>query len=130
MHIASAHPFMNPLRGTAFVGAYDGTGSTASARPVSDIVSALGGGKVASALLTAEADNVVAKMVYAPQAIVPPNEAVGKGVWVDFLTQALESGQFKPAPPVKVIGHGLQAIPDAIDAMKKGVSATKLVVTL
>ena len=118
------------LQGTDFVGAYDGTGSPESAKMVSEIVSKLGGGKVASALETAEAPGVVSKMVFAPNAILEPNEAVGKAIWGEFLTEALRSGQLKPAPPAKIVGHGLAAIIDAIEECKKGVSAVKLVVTL
>lgn len=69
---------VSALKGKQFVGAFDGTflrviarmntdtyqgtGSGDSAQPVADIVSQLGGGKVASALKTAEAANVTAKM--------------------------------------------------------------------
>jgi hypothetical protein len=59
-----------------------------------------------------------------------PEEWVGRAVFQDFLPQALKSGQVKPALPIKVVGHGLEVIQDALNELKKGVSASKLVVTL
>ncbi len=55
---------------------------------------------------------------------------VGKAVWEDFLPQALKSGQFKPSPPPKVVGKGLEILQSAFDEQKAGVSAAKIVVTL
>jgi dethiobiotin synthetase len=55
---------------------------------------------------------------------------VGKAVYSDFLPQALKSGQIKPAPPAKVVAHGVEGIQEAVDAHKKGASAVKYVVTL
>lgn len=55
---------------------------------------------------------------------------VGPAIYVDFLPTALTTGTYRAAPGATVVGHGLQAIPDAIQQLKKGVSATKLVVTL
>jgi NADPH:quinone reductase-like Zn-dependent oxidoreductase len=116
--------------GTDFVGAYDAIGTPTTASTVSQIVSALGGGKVASALETAEAPNVTSSMVLAPKAVLPPNEAIAKTIWRDFLPEALRSGKFVPSPPARVVGHGLDAVPGAVEEMKGGVSAEKLVVTL
>lgn len=48
----------------------------------------------------------------------------------DFLPQALKSGQFKPMPPAEVVGEGLDTIQGAMDELKKGVSAKKIVVKL
>ena len=67
--------------------------------------------------------------VYAP-AIELYEKRVGKGIWVDFLPEALKSGQFRPAPPTKVIGHGVEDLQKAVDLMREGVSAQKLIVTL
>lgn len=67
--------------------------------------------------------------VYAP-AVHLVDKDIGKAVYVDFLPQALESGQMKPAPKPQVVGHGLESVQEGIDLIKKGVSATKLVITL
>ncbi|KPI45880.1 Zinc-binding alcohol dehydrogenase domain-containing protein cipB [Cyphellophora attinorum] len=85
---------------------------------------------VASALETAEAPNVTSSMVLAPKAVLPPNEDIAKAIWRDYLPEALRSGTFVPSPPARVVGHGLESVPGAVEEMKRGVSAEKLVVTL
>lgn len=55
---------------------------------------------------------------------------VGKLVYEDFLPAALRDGVFVPAPEFHVIGADLGAIQDGLDMLKKGVSASKLVVLL
>ncbi len=67
--------------------------------------------------------------VFAP-AVHLYEKRVGKGVYIDFLPKALETGQLKPAPDAKIIGHGIESLQDGVDQIKKGVSATKLVITL
>jgi NADPH:quinone reductase-like Zn-dependent oxidoreductase len=55
---------------------------------------------------------------------------VGPAIWVDFLPRALAEGRYVAAPEPRVVGHGLGAIQRALDIQKKGVSASKIVVTL
>ncbi|KAI0903559.1 zinc-binding oxidoreductase CipB [Ustulina deusta] len=55
---------------------------------------------------------------------------VGKAIYEGFLPQALESGSYVPAPEPLVVGKGLNSIQDAVDFHRKGVSASKVVVTL
>ncbi|OTB20770.1 hypothetical protein K445DRAFT_7537 [Daldinia sp. EC12] len=55
---------------------------------------------------------------------------VGKAIYNDFLPAALKAGTFVPAPEPSIVGQGLEKIQEAVDLIKKGVSATKLVVTL
>lgn len=61
--------------------------------------------------------------------LVDPKSVVSR-IYKEFLPQALESGQFVPAPPPQVVGKGLDKIQDALDIQRKGVSGKKLVVTL
>jgi hypothetical protein len=61
--------------------------------------------------------------------LVDPDSVVSH-VYRDFLPQALEQGQFVPAPPPQVVGNGLDKIQDALHLQRKGVSGKKLVVTL
>jgi NADPH:quinone reductase-like Zn-dependent oxidoreductase len=61
--------------------------------------------------------------------LVDPKSVVAR-VYMDFLPQALEQGQFVPAPPPQVVGKGLDKIQEALDLQRKGVSGKKLVVTL
>jgi NADPH:quinone reductase-like Zn-dependent oxidoreductase len=55
---------------------------------------------------------------------------VGPALFRDFLPQALADGRYAAAPPAEVVGHGLASIQPALDALRTGVSARKLVVTL
>jgi NADPH:quinone reductase-like Zn-dependent oxidoreductase len=56
------------------------------------------------------------------------DNAVGPGIYVDFLPAALAKGTYRAAPDATVVGTGLEKIPDAIQRLQKGVSARKLVV--
>lgn len=55
---------------------------------------------------------------------------VGPAIYIDFLPKALSDGSFIAAPDAEVVGKGLESIQNALDVMRKGVSAKKLVVTL
>ncbi|CAG9984455.1 unnamed protein product [Clonostachys byssicola] len=55
---------------------------------------------------------------------------VAKYIFTAYLPKALESGSIIPAPEVQIIGESLDKIQEAMDTLKKGVSAKKLVVTL
>lgn len=53
---------------------------------------------------------------------------VGPGIYVDFLPAALAAGTYRAAPDAVVAGDGLEQIPAALQRLRKGVSARKLVV--
>lgn len=53
---------------------------------------------------------------------------VGPMIYADFLPSALADGRYVAAPDPLVVGRGLDQIPAALEAQKKGVSAKKLVV--
>ena len=55
---------------------------------------------------------------------------LGKTIFNDFLGPALASGRFVPAPNPLVAGHSLEAIPEALALLRRGVSASKIVVSL
>ncbi|MBD8476905.1 zinc-binding alcohol dehydrogenase family protein [Microbacterium sp. CFBP 8794] len=55
---------------------------------------------------------------------------VGPAVWGGYLPAALASGSHHLYPEAHLAGHGLTAIQGAIDTLRLGVSARKLVVTL
>jgi len=55
---------------------------------------------------------------------------VGPMMYETFLPAALAEGRFTAAPDPLRVGHGLEAIPKAIERQRQGVSARKLVVTL
>ncbi|KAI5212252.1 oxidoreductase [Aureobasidium subglaciale] len=58
------------------------------------------------------------------------DNGVAEAVFVDFLSQAITEGKYKPAPQAEVVGKGLGSLQKGLDVLRKGVSAKKLVVTL
>ncbi|EXJ81282.1 hypothetical protein A1O3_07572 [Capronia epimyces CBS 606.96] len=119
------------LQKYTLAGAYDAIGSRDSQLNSAQVLVQLGGGTLA-VVIPPIADipaTVNAKAVFA-LAILLQDKEVGEAIYRDFLPAALESGQIKPAPKAEVVGHGLEYIQPAIDALRPGVSAKKLVVTL
>lgn len=55
---------------------------------------------------------------------------LGKTIFNDFLGPALASGRLVPAPKPLVAGYCLEAIPQALALLRRGVSASKVVVSL
>ncbi|MEA9986409.1 zinc-binding alcohol dehydrogenase family protein [Subtercola vilae] len=58
------------------------------------------------------------------------NNEVGPMLWQRFLPAALAEGRFVPAPAPRVVGSGLGQVQVALERLRGGVSATKLVVSL
>ncbi|MCX7521382.1 zinc-binding alcohol dehydrogenase family protein [Microbacterium sp. STN6] len=58
------------------------------------------------------------------------NNAVGPSIYAHYLPAALASGTYRAAPEAVVVGDGLEQIPVALDRLRHGVSAQKLVVRL
>ncbi|PZE94780.1 zinc-binding alcohol dehydrogenase family protein [Curtobacterium sp. MCBD17_008] len=58
----------------------------------------------------------------------PVVSPVGPAVFRDFLPAALADGRFRAAPEAMVVGHGLEALPGALQTLRNGVSARKVVV--
>jgi NADPH:quinone reductase-like Zn-dependent oxidoreductase len=55
---------------------------------------------------------------------------VGDAMYVRYLPEALASSTFRAMPEPLVVGNGLEAIQEALESQKKGVSAKKVVVRL
>ena len=55
---------------------------------------------------------------------------VGPAVFRDFLPAALAAGSYAAVPRSSVVGSSLADVQHAMDLQRRGVSATKLVVTL
>ncbi|KAM0126933.1 hypothetical protein ACHAO1_009794 [Botrytis cinerea] len=56
--------------------------------------------------------------------------SVGRAIFVDFLSDALEKGVFVAAPEAMVVGNGLESIEKGLEMQRKGVSARKVVISL
>ncbi|UAJ12608.1 zinc-binding alcohol dehydrogenase family protein [Polymorphobacter megasporae] len=77
--------------------------------------------------LRARSKKVTLKMIWGSTLI---NNEVGPMIFDTFLPEALADGRYVAASAAEVVGHGLAAIPAALERQRRGVSATKLVVTL
>ncbi|USP81874.1 GroES-like protein [Curvularia clavata] len=123
---------------------------------VSDIVKAFQGKKSAGALaIGQETTGICAQIVsqiggnpFVASANMPPKELpegvstkfifgsdlkdneVGPAIYNDFIPAGFKDGSFVPSPPARVIGKGLEAIQGGLNEIPKGVSASKLVVSL
>jgi NADPH:quinone reductase-like Zn-dependent oxidoreductase len=60
----------------------------------------------------------------------PKDTFVGSAIWNDYLARALADGSHTAAPAANIVGHGLAAIPEALNRIKNGAQAEKFVVTL
>jgi NADPH:quinone reductase-like Zn-dependent oxidoreductase len=108
-----------------FVGIFDAIASPDTYAHDLAILTKLGGGHLAC-VHTPPADvpaNVKAGMIFAVNNIVTP-------VWKDYVTPALQAGKLKCLPKPTVIGKGSENVNKALEKLKAGVSATKLVVEL
>ncbi|WP_206690454.1 hypothetical protein [Quadrisphaera sp. INWT6] len=60
----------------------------------------------------------------------PAQNPIGPAVFEGYLPDALRDGRHLAAPAAEVVGDGLGAVPGALDRLRAGVSARKLVVTV
>jgi NADPH:quinone reductase-like Zn-dependent oxidoreductase len=118
------------LAGTVAIG----TGSLARAVAIARRTS--GSGRVASAYPTpvTAARGLLARPhgvhVSAIWGGTTAQNAVGPAVFQRYLPDALSEGRHRPAPAAEVVGDGLAAVPQALERLRAGVSARKLVVTV
>lgn len=111
--------------GREFVGIFDAVSTPETYSHDHTILASLGGGHLAC-VHPPPSDtpaNVKAGMIFAVNDVATP-------VWRDFVTPALQNGRLKCLPPPTVVGNGLESIQTALERMKAGVSASKLVVEL
>ncbi len=85
------------------------------------------GASTALTQLTARRHGISARFVWGSTLMT--NE-VGRMLWHDHLPRALADGTHRPAPEAEVVGEGLESIQTALDRLRAGVSAKKLVVVL
>ncbi|KAK4936825.1 hypothetical protein LTR66_015287, partial [Elasticomyces elasticus] len=107
-------------------------GSRESSMQTAQVIAQFGGGMMPVVLNPPEdiPATVRSAMVFALTIFHKQNGEVGKKIWNDFLPEALRNGQIVPSPPTEVVGHGVDAIQEACQKHKAGVSAKKIVVTL
>lgn len=115
------------MKGKHLAGALHATGDMAACFAV---VSQCEGERIVSATLAPSADlppGVEARHIAGTSL---KDDEVGPMIYKDFLPHALKIGSFVASPPSQIAGCGLAALQDALQVLKAGVSATKVVVTL
>lgn len=60
----------------------------------------------------------------------PAQNVIGPAVFEQYLAGALSDGRYRPAPSAEIVGDGLVAVPRALELLRAGVSARKLVITV
>ncbi|KAL3483763.1 chaperonin 10-like protein [Aspergillus germanicus] len=108
-----------------FIGIFDAISTPPTYAHDLEILEKLGGGHLAAVHPPpAEVpENVTGGMIFAVNDVATP-------VWRDLVTPALASGSLQCLPRPMVVGKGLQSIQGALDKMREGVSAAKIVVEL
>ena len=112
-----------------FVGIFDTISSPATYEHDVKILKELDGGGFICVHPPPVIADVPAKTNIKPAMIFAGREETSV-VWEGFVTPALACGQLKCLPQPHVVGKGLQHVQEALELMKAGVSATKLVVEL
>ncbi|KAK8023337.1 zinc-binding oxidoreductase [Apiospora marii] len=76
-----------------------------------------------------EGGDVDVKFILISPPVIGPQTHL-RPLFEDYLPKALANGQFEPRPKPQVVGKGLDKIQGAFETLRKGVSATKIVVQL
>jgi NADPH:quinone reductase-like Zn-dependent oxidoreductase len=108
-----------------FIGIFDAISTSSTYAHDIEILEKLGGGHLAAVHPPpAEVpENVKAGMIFAVNEVAAP-------VWREYVTPALESGRLQCLPKPILVGKGLESIQGALEKMREGVSAAKIVVEL
>ncbi len=69
-------------------------------------------------------------LIVSSVAIATDQPEVGDAVWRKYVPEALKGGQLLPKPDPIPIKGGLHHVQEALDTLKKGVSAAKVVVEI
>ncbi|KAF2493252.1 GroES-like protein [Lophium mytilinum] len=117
---------LKAVEGTTLIGVYDAISDPTTSVKSAEVVHASGGGKLI-ATTSGGYERSGAVLLGDVARTEPP---VWIGVWREFLEERLKDGKFKAKPEPIIVEGGLEKIQEALDLLKKGVSAAKVVVKL
>lgn len=108
---------------------FDCIGDAVAQKPCAQILSKLGGGKLADVLwpLENEYGNVEVVTVNALDPGLVDID-IADAVWRQYIPYALAAGKFQAKPDPMIIEGGLERVQEGIDILRKGVSAKKVVI--
>jgi NADPH:quinone reductase-like Zn-dependent oxidoreductase len=115
------------LRGKTLAGAFHATGNLAD---TFGVVRSVEGRRFVTSTLPPQIEPPETVRASAIAGTSLRNDEVGPMIYRDFLPAALASGRYVAAPPARIVGRGLQAFQQAVDAQRAGISGHKLVVDL
>ncbi|KAF2812633.1 zinc-binding oxidoreductase CipB [Mytilinidion resinicola] len=127
---------LKAVEGTTLIGVFDAISDPDTSVKSAEVVHASGGGKLIATTSggyersTVLLGDVARTLVYAPTPTPGQELPVWMGVWLEFFEEGLKDGRLKAKPEPTIIEGGLEKIQEALDLLKKGVSATKVVVQL
>ncbi|PYH32172.1 zinc-binding alcohol dehydrogenase family protein [Aspergillus neoniger CBS 115656] len=123
---------VNALTNTEFIGVYDAVSEPASLEMVRAVLDQLKADVRTICVIPYDKPTERFAPIFISSNFLTfdSNKHVAKGIWKDFVFKALENGRLQPKPDPKVVGKGLEKVQEAVDILKKGVSAKKIVVTL
>ncbi|QKX64633.1 uncharacterized protein TRUGW13939_11808 [Talaromyces rugulosus] len=121
---------VNAISGTDFAGVFDAISETSTFDAVRAILAKLESNVkvVTTSPYDRPTEQPGPKFVIAVTVAQDPHKHVAKAIWNDFVPKALENGRLKTKPNPEVVGKGLHDIQHAVDVLKEGVSAKKIVV--
>lgn len=117
------------LKGKTLAGAFDAVGGPAWA-PTVEVVQKSEGKKFVATSVRGFPDPPEGITMKPCFSVSIMHNEIGKAVWEDFMSKALQAGTVVPFPEPVIAGQGLENIQTGIDLLEKGVSAQKVVVTL
>ncbi|EPE08549.1 zinc-binding oxidoreductase [Ophiostoma piceae UAMH 11346] len=120
------------LQDADLVGVYDAISLDASTAAVAEILDGLGKTLPVANVLPTErkTERYQPRFIHASDIATGELAFIAEGVWKKYVPAALANGSLQAKPDANVVGHGLDKIQDAINVLRKGVSAQKVVVTL
>jgi NADPH:quinone reductase-like Zn-dependent oxidoreductase len=121
---------ISALGGKTLAGVLDAIGGDATIVSSKVLAATAGAGRIATTKGAADYTPPAGVEIKRIFGTTLANNAVGAAIYESFLPAALAAGTFVPSPQPEVTGSGLGAVQGAVDAIMKGVSAKKLVVTL
>lgn len=140
------------VAGKVVVGAYDTISSKGTALKCAEFLHAVGGGKLfatrpsefapevilfdnvrriaGKSSLFRKVDRLLIRIGHPPGSLEGGERPLWMKIWVDFMSERLETGTFRAKPEPIVLEGGLEKLQDAMDLYRKGVSAAKIIVLL
>lgn len=118
------------LEGTDFAGVCDTIGTPDAAKAWAPVYKKLGG-KYGSVLPDAQGlpEGIEGTSVFGPS-VALDDKYIGDVVWAKWVPEALQKGTLKALPEAIVVKGGLEAVQEAFNKQKAGVSFAKIVVEL